>query len=179
MEKFSTEDSAPKAIPRQQVTNLDSLQLDTQGPESPISGSQGINSFEINLSSDDNAGGTSNRPLGVKKSKLKKKKEHVSELISSMKEGHREILSVLQQGCSDTREMRMLALQNEQKKISIRQEQLALAKHQEENKILYMDVSTIGDPVLRQIVENDRARIMQKREEERRQQEGNSFGQFW
>ncbi|XP_073153333.1 uncharacterized protein [Henckelia pumila] len=108
-----------------------------------------------------------------------KEMEKFSAEDSAPKEGHREILSVLQQGRSDTREMRMLALQNEQKKISLRQEQLALAKHQEENKILYIDVSTIGDPVLRQIVENNRARIMQKREEERRQQEGNSFGQYF
>ncbi|XP_075515656.1 uncharacterized protein LOC142550319 [Primulina tabacum] len=183
MEKFSANASAPIPVSKQHVTNLDSSQSDPQEPESPISGSPAVNSFSINLSSDENAGGTpSQRPLGVKKFKLKKKREeNVSQLISTMKEGHRELINVLQKGSTDMQQnydIKLLALQNEQKKLEIRQQQIELAKIQEENKVLYMDLSTIGDPEMRQIVQNERARIMQKRDAKRRQHENNAFGKY-
>ncbi|XP_075478423.1 glutathione S-transferase T3-like [Primulina tabacum] len=184
LEKFSANDSAPIPLSKQHVTNLDSSQSDNQEPESPMSGSQGINSFSVNLSSDENACGTpSQRPLGVKKSKLKKKREeNVSDLISTMKEGHRDLINVLQKGATDMQQnydIKLFMLQNEQKKLEICQQQIALAAFQEENKILYMDLTTIGDPEMRQMVQNEIARIMQKRKEERRQREGNTFGKFF
>lgn len=184
MEKFSANDSASIPVSKQHVTNLDSSQSDTQEPEYPISGSPGINSFSINLSSDENAGGTpSQRHIRVKKSKLKKKREeNVSELISTMKEGHRELINVLQKGASDMQQnydIKLLTLQNDQKRLEIRQQQVALATLQEENKVWYMDLSTIGDPEVRQIVQNERAKIMQKRDEERRQHEGNTFRKYF
>ncbi|XP_073049669.1 uncharacterized protein [Primulina eburnea] len=184
IEKFSANASALIPVSKQHVTNLDSSQSDTQEPESPIPGSPTVNSFSINLSSDENAGGTpSQRPLGVKKSKSKKKREeNVSELISTMKEGHRELINVLQKRSTDMQQnydIKLLALQNEQKKLEIRQQQIELAKIQEENKVLYMDLSTIGDPEMRQIVQNERARIMQKRDAERRQHESSAFGKYF
>ncbi|XP_075507463.1 uncharacterized protein LOC142544286 [Primulina tabacum] len=135
---------------------------DTQELESPISGS-----FSSNLSSDENSGGTSSqRPLGVKKSKLKKKREeNVLELISTMKEEHRELIDVMQKGSTDMQQnyyVKLLALQNEQKRLEIRRQQMELAKFQDGNKVLYMDLSTIGDPEICQIVQNARAIIMQK-----------------
>ncbi|XP_075473396.1 uncharacterized protein LOC142504408 [Primulina tabacum] len=120
IKKFSANDSVPIPVSKQHVTNLDSSQSDTQEPESPISGSPAVNLFSINLSSDENAGGTpSQQPLGVKKSKLKKKREeNVSELISTMKEGHRELINVLQKRSTDMQQnydIKLLALQNEKK----------------------------------------------------------------
>ncbi|XP_073313565.1 uncharacterized protein [Primulina huaijiensis] len=146
LEKFSANDSAPIPLSKQHITNLDSSQLDNQEPESPMLGSQGINSFPINH------------------------------------EGHRDLINVLQKGASDMQQnydIKLLMLQNEQKKLEICQQQIALVAFQEENKILYMDLTTSGDPEMRQMVQNERARIMQKREEERRQHEGNKFGKFF
>ncbi|KZT76670.1 hypothetical protein F511_46305 [Dorcoceras hygrometricum] len=150
----------------------------------PTSGSTGLPSFEINLSSDDTAGGTSSqRPLGVKKAKLKKKRDdNVLELISTMKEGHRDLLNVLQQGSTDLQQnydIRMLALQNEKKKLEIRQQKIALATLQEENKILYMDLTTIGEPEVRNMVRKERAKILQKRNEARDQREHETFGNYF
>ncbi|XP_073024335.1 uncharacterized protein [Primulina eburnea] len=121
MEIFLSNDSAPIPVSKQHVTNLDSSQSDTQEPEYPISGSPAVNSFSINLSSDENAGGTpSQRPLEVKKSKLKKKREeNVSKLISTMKKGYHELINVLQKGSTDMQQnydIKLLALQNEKKK---------------------------------------------------------------
>ncbi|KZV22088.1 hypothetical protein F511_37718 [Dorcoceras hygrometricum] len=219
----------------------DSSQSDMPTPNTPTSGSTGLPSFEINLSSDDTADGTSShRPLGVKKAKLKKKRDgNVLELISTMKEGHRDLLNVLQQGSTylqqnydirmlalqnekkkleirqqkialatlqeenkilymdlttigepEVRDMgstylqqnydiRMLALQNEKKKLEIRQQKIALATLQEENKILYMDLTTIGEPEVRDMVRKERAKILQKRNAARDQQEHETFGNYF
>ncbi|KZV30836.1 hypothetical protein F511_36886 [Dorcoceras hygrometricum] len=95
--------------------NLDSSQSDMPTLNTPTSVSTGLPSFEINLSSDDTAGGTSSqRPLGFKKSKLKKiRDENVLELISTMKEVHRDLLNVLQHGSTEFQsnyDIKMLAL---------------------------------------------------------------------
>ena len=42
-------------------------------PESPTPQSPGLSSFSINLSSDDGGENSSERPIGVKKAKLKRK----------------------------------------------------------------------------------------------------------
>ncbi|XP_073294526.1 uncharacterized protein [Primulina huaijiensis] len=74
MEKFSSDINPMNAPARMHVTSLDSSQSDSQTSNTPISCSPGLPPFSINLSSDENVGGTSSqRPLGVKKSKLKKK----------------------------------------------------------------------------------------------------------
>ncbi|KZV41891.1 hypothetical protein F511_32416 [Dorcoceras hygrometricum] len=119
--KFTSESNPPPTQKTIHETNLDSSQSDMRTPNTPISGSTGLPSFELNLSSDDTAGGTSSqRPLGVKKAKLKKKRDdNVSKLISTMKEGYRDLLNVLQQGSTDLQQyydIRILELQNEKKK---------------------------------------------------------------
>ncbi|XP_075494701.1 uncharacterized protein LOC142532268 [Primulina tabacum] len=191
MEKFSSDINPMSAPARMHVTSLDSSQSDSQTPNTPISGSPGLPPFSINLSSDENAGGTSSqRPLSVKKSKLKKKRDdNVLELISTMKEGHRDLINVLQKGSTELQqsyEMKLLALQNEQlklanqqKKIETRQQQIALATLQEENKVLYMDLSTIDDPEMREIVPKERAKILKKRNEEHGQHENDTFGKYF
>ncbi|XP_073304652.1 uncharacterized protein [Primulina huaijiensis] len=191
MEKFSSDINPMSAPARMHVTSLDSSQSDSQTPNTPISGSPGLPSFSINLSSDENAGGTSSqRPLGVKKSKVKKKRDdNVLELISTMKEGHHNLINVLQKGSTELQqsyEMKLLVLQNEQlklanqqKKFETRQQQIALATLQEENKVLYMDLSTIGDLEMREIVRKERAKILIKRNEEHGQHENDTFGKYF
>ncbi|KZV30898.1 hypothetical protein F511_33468 [Dorcoceras hygrometricum] len=182
---YGTSDSNPP--PTQKTiheTNLDSSQSDMPTPNTPTSGSTGLPSFEINLSSDDTVGGTSSqRLLGVKKAKLKKKRDdNVSELISTMKEGHRDLLNVLQQGSTDLQQnydIRMLGLQNEKKKLEIRQQKIALATLQEENKILYMDLNMISEPEVRDMVRKERAKILQNRNAARDQQEHETFGNYF
>ncbi|XP_075507623.1 glutathione S-transferase T2-like [Primulina tabacum] len=79
IEKFSSDINPSSSVPKIHVTNLDSSQSEAQTSETPISGSPGLHSFSINLSSDENAGGTSSeRPIGVKKAKLKGKKKMIT-----------------------------------------------------------------------------------------------------
>ncbi|XP_073139076.1 uncharacterized protein [Henckelia pumila] len=110
---------------------------ETHTPETPLSVSEGLNSFTINLSSDENVGDTSSdRPIEVKKAKLKKKKEeNIAELLSTMKQGHHNLVEKIKKS-----------------KIEARKKQVALAALQEENRDLYMDLRTIGDPESREIV---------------------------
>ncbi|XP_073271459.1 uncharacterized protein [Primulina huaijiensis] len=176
IEKFSSDINPSSSVPKIHVTNLDSSQSEAQTPETPISGSPGLHSFSINLSSDENAGGTSSgRPIGVKKAKLKKKKnDNISELLSTMKQGHHNLINILEKGSTELQQhydFQMLKLQNDklklknqQKKIETRQQEMALAALQEENRVLYMDLSTIGDPEMREIIRIERAKIMRKRE---------------
>ncbi|XP_073128075.1 uncharacterized protein [Henckelia pumila] len=187
LEKFSSDIHPSSFAPQTNVTNLDSSQSETQTPES---GSQGINSFTINLSSDETVGDTSSgRPLGVKKAKLKKKKDdNIAELLSMIKQGHREIIDVLQKGSTElqqTYDIKMLEqhnialkLENQKNKIEARKQQLALAELQEENRVLYMDLSTIGDPEMREIVRIERAKIKEKRKQASEQQDRDMYGQY-
>ncbi|KZV48631.1 hypothetical protein F511_26473 [Dorcoceras hygrometricum] len=99
-----------------------------------------------------------------------------------MKEGHRDLLNVLQQGSTDLQQnydIRMLELQNEKKKLEIQQQKIALATLQEENKILYIDLNTIGEPEVRDMVRKERAKILQKRNAARDQQEHETFGNYF
>ncbi|KZV27891.1 hypothetical protein F511_37764 [Dorcoceras hygrometricum] len=74
--KFTSDSNPPPTQKTIHSTNLESSQTDMPTPNTPTSGSTGLPSFEINLSSDDTAGGTSSqRSLGVKKAKLKKKRD--------------------------------------------------------------------------------------------------------
>ncbi|KZV38760.1 hypothetical protein F511_32716 [Dorcoceras hygrometricum] len=67
----------------------------------------------------------------------------------------------------------------EKKKLEIRQQKIALATLQEENKILYMDLTTIGDPEVREMVRKERAKILQKRNEAHDQREHDAFGNYF
>lgn len=122
IEKFSSDINPSSPIPKINVTHFDSSQSETQTPETPVSGYPGIHSFSINLSSDENAGDTSSeRPLGVKKAKLKKKKDdNISELLSTMKQGHRDLINVLEKRSNEFQQnynIKMLTLQNDKLKL--------------------------------------------------------------
>ncbi|XP_073153961.1 uncharacterized protein [Henckelia pumila] len=144
LKKFSS-DIHPSSFETQtKFTNLDSSQSETHTPETPLSGSEGLNSFTINLSSDENVGDTSSdRSIGVKKGSASLQQTYDMKML----ELHNNALK----------------LENQKSKIEARKQQVALAALQEENRVLYMDLSTIGDPESREIVGAERAKIMQKR----------------
>ncbi|CAA0824417.1 Unknown protein, partial [Striga hermonthica] len=71
-------------------------QSDTQ-PESPISPNPELSNFSINLSDENASGGSSSqRPLGTKKSKFKRKQgEDVSAVIKTMKEENKKFREMI------------------------------------------------------------------------------------
>ncbi|XP_075479275.1 uncharacterized protein LOC142520162 [Primulina tabacum] len=129
---------------------------EAQTPETPIAGSPALHSFSINLSRDENT-------------------------------GHHNLMNILEKGFTELHQhydIQMLKLQNDklklenqQKKIETRQQEIALVAFQEENRVLYMDLSTIGDPEMRKIVRIERAKIMRKRERHG-QQDVDTFGKY-
>ncbi|XP_073066019.1 uncharacterized protein [Primulina eburnea] len=91
----------PTKKSKTRATYLDTSQSDTPLEESPQSGSPMFSTFPINLS-DDNIGDSSERPIGVKKAKSKKKRdEDISQIQRTMEEQHRELLNVLKQGTAE------------------------------------------------------------------------------
>ena len=74
----------------------DSSQSENLDPESPISASPGLSSFNINLTDGDVGDGvgdcSSQRPVGVKKAKLKKKlDESLCTVVKTIKEQNKKV----------------------------------------------------------------------------------------
>ncbi|KAK6164230.1 hypothetical protein DH2020_001094 [Rehmannia glutinosa] len=61
----------------------DTQQPDTQQPESPMAASPGLSSYYLNLSDDNVCATSSQRPIGVKKAKLKRKTDEVLSSIAN------------------------------------------------------------------------------------------------
>ncbi|KZV34705.1 hypothetical protein F511_00607 [Dorcoceras hygrometricum] len=87
MEKFTASSNPSRNPIQRSVEIFDSPQSDTQATDSPKSASPGFSQFELNLSNENIGGSSSQRPLGVKKVKLKKKKDEYFSQIESMRAG--------------------------------------------------------------------------------------------
>ena len=96
------------------------IESDTVG--SPASQSPGISSFSIKLSSDDGGSNSSQRPIGSKKAKLKRKlSEGNTSSMDNLVSANEQILNFLKESASSgdkNYEMVQLHMQNQAKKIS-------------------------------------------------------------
>ena len=89
-EKFKDGVTSVIQAPRKTSLNYASLESDNHTPESPMSASPGLSSFALNLDDDNVGGSSSQRPVGIKKAKLKRKSdEQVSVVINTFKEENR------------------------------------------------------------------------------------------
>ena len=103
-EKFK--DNVPtvrQAARRQsQHANFDSSQSDNHTPDSPISASPGLSSSFPNMDDESLGGTSSERPIGVKKAKLKRKNdEQLSSIINSFKEENQQLLEMFKKTTLD------------------------------------------------------------------------------
>ena len=150
-----------------QHENVDLSQSDSHTLECPISASPGLSSSPPTLN-DDNVGGTSSeRPIGVKKAKLKRKNdEEMSSIINSFEEGNRRLLEMFKKTTLDRQEQ-----------MNIQRQNLAFKERKEENKILLKDLNSIADPNVREYFRGEQIKIIQKRN----QQGGSSsaFGNYF
>ncbi|XP_073057026.1 uncharacterized protein [Primulina eburnea] len=190
MEKF-TASSNPSRNPIQRSVELfDSPQSDTQATDSPKSASPSLSQFELNLSDENIGGSSSQRPLGVKKAKLKKKKdEFFSQTIESMRAGQEKIIEMIQHGtvCREQiNEMQMQRMQQTQRKleqnetkIEQNRQLLELTRFQEENKILLIDLNSIQEPLLRENFRAEQLRILNERDERKRAHENPNYGKYF
>ena len=157
-EKFTDNTNMPPPSYKRQS---DSSQSKNLNPQSPISASPRLSSFNVNLIDDDVGGGvkgcSSQRPVGVKK-KIKEN-ESLCTIVKTIKEQNKKLVEALNEGDSrldQNYELQMRRVQNEEKK-------LALKELKEENKILYMNLDAITNPNLREFTRSKQIRIIQKR----------------
>ena len=156
-QKFDCKSQQPRA-------DMFSSQSDMPVPESPQSPTANP-SFSINLSEDSGSGSASasKRPIGVKRSKMKKKKEDMSTLIGSILESNNEMRAVYQGENQQNRELLQKKVIEFQRANDLVQKANDLAQWEADNKILMMDTTTIPNMSSRLYFEQEHIRIIQKR----------------
>ncbi|KAK6117931.1 hypothetical protein DH2020_048336 [Rehmannia glutinosa] len=118
-----------------------SSQSDTQPLESP-----GLSSFSLNLSDDNVDVFASQRPIGVKKAKLKRKKDDsVLTVADAIRDETQQLVGLLSNKSTDR-----------QQNYDIERKRLDLLEQQEENKFLLKDLDSISDPKYESISEMNR-----------------------
>ncbi|KAF3497277.1 hypothetical protein DY000_02052647, partial [Brassica cretica] len=137
--------------------------------------SPGLFSFPLNLDTEEDTigGSLSKRPMGVKKSKLKRKNDDQTSLvINTMEVGNKKLLKQLEK--TSTQRQQLLEIQSKN---------YALKKLREENKILFCDVNSIQNPKVCAYMQSEQNRILSERSEEQPAQQppqtSTSFGQFF
>ncbi|KAG5414879.1 hypothetical protein IGI04_002446 [Brassica rapa subsp. trilocularis] len=108
-----------------------------------------MNSFDLNMNSEEATSNLSSRPMGSKKAKRKLQSE---EQIKQMMEQNDKLIKAIIKGTFERNE--------------IQRQKVEVAKKKEENKILFADLSSITDQTSRAYIENERKRILKKREKQ-------------
>lgn len=158
-EKFKDDVPTARQVGRRQSQsmNFDSSQSDNPTPESPISTSPGLSSFT-----------TPERPIGVKKAKLKRKNDdHSSTVADSIDTNTHQLLDRLDKTNLD----RQVAL-------DIEREKIAMKKDRDEWKIIMKDLNSIADPNVREYVRAQQIKIIQKRNQQE-QGSASNFGNYF
>ena len=116
------------------VTSSPSFSIDLESSPFP-----GMNSFDLNMNSEETTSSLSPRPMGMKKAKKKLQSE---EQFKQMMEQNDKLIKAITKGTSERNE--------------IQRQKVEVAKMKEENKILFADLSSITDPAYRMYIENER-----------------------
>ncbi|XP_028552077.1 uncharacterized protein LOC114579983 [Dendrobium catenatum] len=147
----------------------ENLTLDSGKQQSP-----GLSVFSLNLDDEEYniCGSQSERTIGVKKAKLKRKiDEEMSTFIKTLEDGNKQLIEQLKK--TSAQRQQHLELQNKN---------YALKELKEENKILFQDLSSIQNPDVREFFQAEQARILEKRFEQQQHQQqppsSSSFGQY-
>ncbi|XP_073038245.1 uncharacterized protein [Primulina eburnea] len=169
-EKFRSSNAIlPNFIPNR--GNIDSSQSDySPNTESPTPDSGGLSGFAINLDEDNPSGGSSQRPIGIKKAKAKRKatEEHLKD-ISTMAKCTEKMVTVMEN-----------AEVHRQQLIAVEKQRNAIMAFKEENKILRMNPMCVDESVRAYLIK-EQQKIWQKRMETGDGSDGTStpFGQFF
>ncbi|KAG5601012.1 hypothetical protein H5410_032382 [Solanum commersonii] len=152
--KFKDIDIGKKKV-RGQGSTLQSSKSETPSSTSPIVSSPNLSSFSLNLNENFSGHYTSpERPIGVKKSKLKRSKDEV--LSSAMK-----LFKI-----ENNRLGKMLSesTTSKQQEDGERLDRYIKAKEfRDETKILKKNLETISDPNIRDYLQREQQRILEKR----------------
>ena len=138
-QKFKDDATIARQVYQKQTSNYVSSESDNPISNSYQPESPGLSSFPINLNDDNIGGSSSDRPIGVKKAKAKRKMEEEN---SSLKEENIKLFEMLKKSHED----RHIAFNIEEKKIEIENKKLALKAEREDNRIMSIDLDQITDP---------------------------------
>ncbi|KAK3188211.1 hypothetical protein Dsin_027772 [Dipteronia sinensis] len=101
MQEFADNDTANSGS-RRESGHFVSSQENSPTPESPTMAYHGLSSFSQNITSDDGGGSSSQRPIGVKKAKFKRRAdEQNSTICDTLKEGQQQIMEVCKQNTGE------------------------------------------------------------------------------
>ncbi|GAY49687.1 NAM-associated domain-containing protein [Citrus sinensis] len=102
IENFGDDHSIATPCFRRQSSEFVSSQSDSLAPESPTSASLGLLSFSLNINDEHVDDCSTQRPIGVKKAKGKRKVEDQNSLvIDTIKEDNRQLHEILKKGSED------------------------------------------------------------------------------
>ncbi|KAK3211680.1 hypothetical protein Dsin_016386 [Dipteronia sinensis] len=147
MQKFADNDTATSEA-RRESGHFVSSQEDSPTPESPTMTYPGLSSFSLNITSDDGGGSSSQRPMGVKKAKFKRRvEEKNSTICDTLKEGQQQMMEVYKHNAGERQRTNNIL----ERKLECR-----------ETKIVMMDLNTITDPMKREFVKQQQLKIMAK-----------------
>ena len=128
--------------------------------------------LDLNSNHDEDVIGESpsQRPRGIKKSKLKRKlDDQTSAVINSLEKGNKQLLEQLNQT-------------NAQREhhFEIQKKNYALKELKEENKMLFLDLNSVQDPNIRAYIQAQQAQILQNRSlQQQAPPPSTSFGQYF
>ncbi|KAK2652260.1 hypothetical protein Ddye_012116 [Dipteronia dyeriana] len=148
MEKFA--DNETKTSPFQPETgHFVSSQEDFPTPESPTTVYPGLSPFSLNISSDDDGGSSSRRPIGVKKAKSKRRvEEQNSADFNTLKERQENFLEFSNRNAMQRERLNDIL----ERKMEYR-----------EAKIMMIDLNTITDPNKREFMNQQQLKFAAKR----------------
>ncbi|KAG5582821.1 hypothetical protein H5410_053448 [Solanum commersonii] len=152
-EKFKDIDIGKKKI-RGQGSTLQSSESEATSPTSPIVSSPNLSSFSLNLNENFSGHYTSSeQPIGVKKSKLKRSKdESISSAMKLFETENNRLGEMLSESATSK--------QQDDERLD---RYIKTKEFKDETKILMKNLETISDPNIRDYLQREPQRILEKR----------------
>ncbi|XP_074557037.1 uncharacterized protein LOC141813024 [Curcuma longa] len=145
IEKFGTDNMNTASMQsRRQTANVGSSEQQFSEEEFRTPSSPCVATFDLNITSSDSGGSSSKRPPGVKKAKMKKKND---DQIAKVININAQLVEAMNASTAATTKMTDAMI------------------YKQETKILFKDLNSISDPMMRDYIRNEQIRIMQKRME--------------
>ncbi|KAK2643600.1 hypothetical protein Ddye_025363 [Dipteronia dyeriana] len=168
MQKFTDNETTTSPFQRD-TGHFVASQEDSPTLESPTTASPRLSPFSLNMSSDDNGGSSSQRPIGVKKAKSKRRVDELNSTdFNTLKEGQEKLLDFYsinvmhRERLNDILERNMECLE---RKVECR-----------ETKIVMTDLNTITDPMKWEFMNRQQLKIMAKQARQQDQGSQNPSG---
>ncbi|VVA92369.1 unnamed protein product [Arabis nemorensis] len=141
-EKFSNNHTSRAAAFPEEGRNV----MSSSSFQDESSPSSDMNSFDLNMNSEEATVNISQRPMGMKKAK---RKQQSDEPFKQMMEQNDRLIKAIAKGTSEKNE--------------IQRQKVEVQRMKQENKILFADLNSITDPASREYIKNQRAIILRRR----------------